>query len=48
MAGALADLSAAHLVFTDEAALDDFVAQDPYVNGGVVAAHSKSEWSIVS
>jgi len=47
-AGAYTDpLDGALLVFTDRASAEEFVANDPYVAGGVVASHQIREWNVV-
>jgi uncharacterized protein YciI len=34
-------------VFTDLAAAQQFVEQDPYVSNGIVTGHSIEEWNVV-
>mmetsp|Transcript_30763 Transcript_30763/g.63384 ORF Transcript_30763/g.63384 Transcript_30763/m.63384 type:complete len:156 (+) Transcript_30763:96-563(+) len=34
-------------VFTTKDAAEKFVAEDPYVSGGIVTGHSIDEWSVV-
>jgi len=38
---------AALFVFTTKDAAEKFVAEDPYVSGGIVTGHSIDEWSVV-
>ena len=50
MAGAVGDpIEGALLVFTadDQAVVDEFVAQDPYVSGGLVTAWQLRPWNVV-
>jgi uncharacterized protein len=47
-AGAYTDpLDGALLVFTDRTSAEDFVANDPYMAGGIVASHKIREWNVV-
>jgi uncharacterized protein YciI len=34
-------------IFSDEAAANLFVKEDPYVSGGIVTGHSIEEWNVV-
>ncbi len=34
-------------VFTTKEAAEKFVAEDPYVSGGIVIGHSIDEWNVV-
>ncbi len=34
-------------MFTDLAAAQQFVEQDPYVSNGIVTGHSIEEWNVV-
>ena len=48
MGGALADpIDKAYVVFSDRAAAERFVDNDPYVKNGIVTGHSIREWSVV-
>jgi uncharacterized protein YciI len=50
MAGAVGDpIDGALLVFTaeDQAVVEEFVAQDPYVKGGLVTAWQVRPWNVV-
>lgn len=50
MAGAVGDpIEGALLVFSaeDRAAVEEFVAQDPYVSGGLVTAWQLRPWNVV-
>ena len=48
MAGAFADpTDGAVFVFTDGAAAESFVEEDPYVAAGLVPAHRIREWNVV-
>lgn len=48
MAGAYTDpLDGAALVFTDRAAAESFVTDDPYIANGIVSHHRIREWNVV-
>jgi uncharacterized protein YciI len=48
MAGAYTDpLDGAALVFTDRAAAESFVTDDPYIANGIVSQHRIREWNVV-
>jgi uncharacterized protein YciI len=50
MAGALGDPphGALFIFDADEAAIEEFVHADPYVEGGVVTAHRVEPWTVVA
>ena len=47
MAGAMGDLTGVTLVFRTRGDAEHYMAEDPYINNGLVTSHELAEWSVV-